>query len=153
MKKTPALRVTEGFSLVEILVVVTIIALLASIAAVSYSQFVKQARDAKRKTDIEQIRAAIELYRNFDSVGAYPASLDFSGVGTVEDANATYLSKVPNDPKSSQGYTLYYTSVSPFTDYSLCAYLENGSTTAVGGTLCGPSSLLCNYCMGPYGQK
>ena len=152
MKKTPALRVTEGFSLVEILVVVTIIALLASIAAVSYSQFVKQARDAKRKTDIEQIRAAIELYRNFDSVGAYPASLDFSGVGTVEDANATYLSKVPNDPKSSQGYTYYYTCVDPFTDYTLCTYLENGGT-AVVGTVCGLSSLLCNYCMGPYGQK
>lgn len=142
----------KAFSLVEILVVVTIIALLASMAAVSYSQFVKQARDAKRKTDIEQIRAAIELYRNFDDNGLYPATLDFSGVGTVADASATYLSKVPNDPLSATSYTYYYESLSSNTDYRLCIYLENGGT-AVGGTLCGPSSLQCNYCMGPYGQK
>ena len=152
MKKTRALNKTEGFTLVEILVVVTIIALLASLAVVSYSQFVKQARDAKRTTDIEQIRAAIELYRNFDTGGAYPATVDFSGSGTIADANATYLGKVPNDPLSSSGYSLYYISVSPFTDYTLCAYLENGGT-AVVGTTCGPSSLQCNYCTGPYGQK
>lgn len=142
----------KAFTLVEILVVVTIIALLASLAAVSYSQFVKQARDAKRTTDIEQIRAAIELYRNFDIAGAYPATLDFSGAGTIEDANAKYLGIVPNDPLSSKGYTLYYASSAPFTDYTLCAYLENG-VGAVVGTTCGPSSLPCNYCTGPYGKK
>lgn len=152
MKKTSILSKTEGFTLVEILVVVTIIALLASLAAISYSQFVKQARDAKRKTDIEQIRAAIELYRNFDATGTYPLSLDFSGSGTVADATTTYLSKIPNDPLSPTGYTFYFESLSSNTDYRLCAYLENGGT-AVVGTLCGPSSLQCNYCMGPYGQK
>lgn len=142
----------KSFTLVEILVVVTIISLLASLAVVSYSQFVKQARDAKRTTDIEQIRAAIELYRNFDAVGAYPGTLDFSGSGTIADATATYLGKIPNDPLASTGYTLYYVSLSPFTDYTLCAYLERGGT-AVVGTTCGPSSLQCNYCTGPYGQK
>jgi len=143
----------KAFSLVEILVVVTIIALLASLAAASYSQFVKQARDAKRKTDVEQIRAAIELYRNFDASGLYPATAAIVfGTGNIADASATYLTKIPNDPLSSRGYTLYYTNVSPFTNYTLCAYLENGGT-AVAGTICGSASLQCNYCTGPYGQK
>lgn len=145
----------KAFTLVEILVVVTIIALLASLAAVSYSQFVKQARDAKRKTDIEQIRAAIELYRNFDDNSLYPATATIVfGTGDIKSADGltTYLSKIPNDPLSSTGYTLYYTSLSGDTDYLLCAHLEYGGT-AVIGTNCGGTPPECNYCMGPYGQK
>ena len=145
----------KSFSLVEILVVVTIISLLASIAAVSYSRFVKQSRDTRRKTDIEQIRAAIEFYRNFNSV--YPPSLIFDGTGTVVDplpGTSIYMSKVPNDPMfaSSTLNTYYYLSSAPFQDYKLCAYLEGGGKND-GATTCGASSLKCNYCMGPYGQK
>ncbi|MFZ2026449.1 MAG: prepilin-type N-terminal cleavage/methylation domain-containing protein [Microgenomates group bacterium] len=139
----------KAFTLVEILVVVTIISLLASVAAVSYSQFVKQSRDTKRRTDIEQIRAAVELYRNFDANGEYPASVTF-GTGEIKDASATYLSTVPNDPLSSQTYTYYYGSLSANKDYLICAYLEGGGTMTSPPS-CGPSP--CNYCMGPYGKK
>ena len=138
----------KAFTLVEILVVVTIMSLLASIAAVSYSQFVRQSRDARRKTDIEQIRAAIELYRNFNS--EYPASLDFGGTGTVADPNpgtAVYMSKIPNDPKSPS-YTYFYSRPTT-TDYNLCAYVEGEGEDE--GVDCGASN--CSYCMGPYGQK
>ncbi|MFH0773336.1 MAG: type II secretion system protein [bacterium] len=141
----------KAFSLVEILVVVTIIAFLASIAAVSYSRFVKQSRDARRKTDIEQIRAAIEIYRNFN--GVYPTPGMTFGTGTIVDSTATYMSKIPADPMSTSpsGNTYYYTSVTPFQDYTLCAYIEGGETS-ISAASCG-SSLTCNYCMGPYGQK
>jgi len=54
----------KGFTLIEILVVATIIGLLASGAIVSYQQLSKQSRDAKRKTDLEQVRAALEMYRS-----------------------------------------------------------------------------------------
>ena len=54
----------KGFTLIEILVVATIIGLLASGAIVSYQQLLKQSRDAKRKTDLEQVRAALEMYRS-----------------------------------------------------------------------------------------
>lgn len=140
----------RGFTMVEILVVVTIISLLASIAAVSYSRFIKQSRDSRRKTDIEQVRAAIELYRNFK--GAYPATLVFNGSGTIEDSGTMYMSKVPSDPlyTGPLANTYYYVSTDPFQDYVLCAYLEGGSTTSQAVS-CGPEN--CNYCMGPYGQK
>ncbi len=143
----------KSFSLVEILVVVTIISMLASIAAVSYSRFVKQSKDARRKSDIEQIRAAIELYRNFN--GSYPAVVTFGTGSIVDGTPSTYMSKVPNDPMSaaSSGNTYYYASASPFMDYILCAYTEGGTdTTSAGSFTCG-TSLTCNYCMGPYGQK
>lgn len=142
----------KAFSLVEILVVVTIIALLASIAAVSYAQFIKQSRDARRKADIEQIRAAMELYRNFN--GAYPTPGMVFGTDSITDATSTYMSKIPNDPMSSgpSANTYYYTSAGPYQDYTLCSYLEGGGGS-VSSDDCGASSLKCNYCMGPYGQK
>lgn len=146
----------KGFSLVEILVVVTIISVLASIAAVSYSRFVKQSKDARRKTDIEQIRASIEMYRNFNSVYPTPAGATGMafGTGNITDASATkYMSLIPNDPTYSASdvttTTYYYTSSGTYQDYTLCAYLEN---VAISGSApdCGGEN--CNYCMGPYGQ-
>ena len=150
MKKT-------AFTLIELLVVVTIISLLASIAAISYSQFVRQGRDARRKTDIEQVRAAIELYRNFN--GVYPTPGMVFGTDSIADSTSTYMSKIPNDPMysatASRSYNYAYTSASPYQDYTLCAYIEGGETS-VSSTSCGTSSgspVICNYCMGPYGQK
>jgi len=54
----------KSFTLIEILVVATIIALLATAATITYAQLTKQSRDARRKTDLEQIRAALEMYRS-----------------------------------------------------------------------------------------
>jgi general secretion pathway protein G len=140
----------KGFSLIEILVVVTIISMLASIAAVSYSRFVKQSRDSRRRSDLEQIRAASELYRNFK--GSYPTALVFTGSGQIVDGATKYMTKVPSDPMyaSTPSYTYYYSSVAPFQDYILCAYLEGGNTTSITA-VCGAQN--CNYCMGPYGQE
>lgn len=141
----------KAFTLLEILVVIGIIALLASITVVSYSRFVKQSRDARRKTDLEQIRAAIELYRNFKSV--YPTPGMVFGTDSIVDGSTTYMSKIPQDPMFSgaEVNTYYYTSPGPtYQDYTLCTYLEGGGTAS--GYLCG-TTLVCNYCMGPYGQK
>ena len=135
----------KAFTLVEILVVVTIMSLLASIAAVSYSQFVKQSRDARRKTDIEQIRAAIELYRNFK--GEYPTPGMVFGTDQIVDGSTVYMSKIPNDPKSPS--YIYFYNRPTSTDYNLCAYVEGEGEDE--GFDCGASK--CSYCMGPYGQK
>lgn len=135
----------KSFTLIEILVVSTIIALLAATASVSYSQLNKQSRDAKRKTDLEQIRAALEMYRSNNDV--YPAlTINCSSSGGITDAQGTYLSLIPKDPKCST-YSYYYSTSG--SDYTLGAYLESGGTDCVAGQ-CGGN---CNYCVGPYGQK
>ena len=140
----------KAFTLIEILVVVTIIGILAATTAVSYSQFSRQSRDARRKTDVEQIRGAIEMYKSFNNT--YPASIDFSSCtspGDLIDATNTYIKKIPNDPKCPTIFYYYY-SASPYTDYTLCARLELTSSN-VAGTTCAASTA-CNYCFGPFGQ-
>jgi general secretion pathway protein G len=132
----------KAFTLIEILVVVTIIGMLMAVTAVSYSQFSKQSRDARRKADLEQIRAALEMYRSNNDAYFDFASNNCSGIGATLHA---YLSTVPSDPKSTQSYQCEIS----LDSYTIGAFLESdssGSCIAVG---CGNS---CNYCLGPYGK-
>ncbi len=153
----------KSFTLIEILVVATIIGLLAAIGAVSYVQINKSSRDAKRKADLENIRSAIEMYRSNNQ--GYPTSLSFAtcSLGALTDSGGNkYLSKIPNDPKCTT--YIYYYSPLPVNcdnssvycnDYTIAAQLEGSSsscTSAPGGNSCG-TNLPCNYCEGPYGQK
>lgn len=143
----------SGFSLLEILVVTSIIGLLASAVVFSYSSFLKQSYDARRKTDIENLRAAVEQYRSNNNT--YPAAIDFSdpSAGLCDPGGCTagvYLEKLPSDPKTENTYFYQQNGAN---DYLLCACISNGGTTSSGS--CGPCPSLnsCNYCVGPYGQK
>ncbi len=131
----------KAFTLIEILVVATIIGLLAAGAAVSYSQFSKQSRDARRKADLEQIRAAVEMYRSNSATNDYPATasvvISCTTPTSLTDGTYTYMSTIPSDPKcnsatNSPNYSYIYSSQS----YTISATLENGPT----------------YSLGPYGQ-
>lgn len=65
-------RYSFGFTLIELLVVIAIIGLLASTVLASLDTVRAKARDAKRISDLNQIRLALELY--FADNGYYPAS-------------------------------------------------------------------------------
>lgn len=100
-----------GFTLIELLVVIAIIAILISVGAVSYTRSLKISRDSKRKTDIEQIRQALETYRS--ELGSYPA--------TKELLVSSYINQIPTPPKATDTYT--YTRISNY-EYSLCTTME-----------------------------
>lgn len=139
-----------GFTLVEILVVATIIGLLLGAVTISYTTLSQSSRDAKRKADLEQIRAALEQYRSNNAQSQYPAA---SNCSTLTSSLTTYLPRMPYDTKS--GFN-YYCNVDAATlsDYTLAAQLESNSTcnTYPPADSCGTGNN-CNYCLGPYGQK
>lgn len=60
----------RGFSLIELLVVISIIAILSSIGLVVYGQAQKIARDSRRKQDLKNIQFALEVF--FQKNGRYP---------------------------------------------------------------------------------
>lgn len=96
----------NGFSLAELLVVVTIISILATVVLGSVGQAASSARDAERLSDIRTIQQALELFHADN--GRYPGVQDgvptcgdegFIGVGNPIDAVLLqYLSVVPQDP-------------------------------------------------------
>jgi general secretion pathway protein G len=80
---------TEGFSLLELMIVLTIIMILATIAAGRYDRSVQRAREATLKQDLYVMRQAIQQY-TLDKQAA-PGSLD-------DLVQAKYLGAIPVDP-------------------------------------------------------
>ena len=65
-------RRAGGFTLFELLVSISIIAVLTAIAVVSYGGLNKKARDSRRIADLEKIRISLESFRQIGS--SYPAT-------------------------------------------------------------------------------
>jgi type II secretion system protein G len=109
--------ISRGFTLIELLVVIAIIGILITVGSVSYTRAVKLSRDAKRKTDLEQIRQALETYRA--ETGSYPTAAA-GGTGTLDP---DYITLVPTAP---DGASYPYTPAAGATPktYSLCATFE-----------------------------
>ena len=78
-----------GFTLVELLVVLSLIALLAAMAMVQYKNSITRSEEAVLKTNLFRMRDAIDQY--YADKNKYPASLD----ALVSDG---YLRQIPEDP-------------------------------------------------------
>lgn len=110
----------KGFTLIELLVVIAIIGILIAVGSIGYSRAVALSRDSRRKTDLEQLRQALETYRS--ETASYPATGGLSGL------SPDYITTIPTDPKEgTAGYTYTYTRTSA-TTYTLCAELENAAS-------------------------
>lgn len=129
---------SQGFTLIEVLVAATIIALLTTIGIVSFRTTNLRARDGKRRGDLEQTRAALELYRSDAAAGngRYPNTTSFSTmVSTLK--TATYMSDpLPQDPRNSSPYVYIYTVGGSQTSYCLCATLETTNAGNSPNTSC-----------------
>jgi type II secretion system protein G len=112
------LKRQEGFTLLELLIVIVIIGILALIIVPGLASGPKRARDTTRKTDIRALKNALETYYNDNNV--YPTGTNVN-VSTLTVLVPDYLKTIPNDPKAGQNYT--YTSASG-TSYTLEATLE-----------------------------
>lgn len=113
----------RGFTLVELLVVVAIIAVLSVIGITIFSGVQKNARDARRREDVSSISKALEARVNTTldqnctaAVGKYCAP-----TGTWFAAGA-----IPKDPATAADYTGL--PVDGAATYNVCATLEAGGT-------------------------
>lgn len=95
-------KLNKGFSMIELLVVATIMIILTTIALVSYQQATRNSRNAKRKSDIQSVRQQLVLYRSDN--GCYPADVTYLAMLTTI---AAYTSEIPYDPNGSEANPLY----------------------------------------------
>ncbi|AHB42029.1 Type II secretion system protein G [Candidatus Saccharibacteria bacterium RAAC3_TM7_1] len=102
----------KGFTIVELLIVIVVIAILAAITMVAYNGIQQRARDAQRKSDITALVKALEIY--YINNGSYPLSSGSTSINsswsTTADSSwqnlvnqlTPYISSVPKDPISKQ---------------------------------------------------
>ena len=129
----------RGFTLIELLVVISIIGILISLSLFGIQNSRKSARDAKRKSDLESIRSALEMYKA--DKGYYPP--------TTGALSPSYISSIPSDPLYPTRQYAYTVSpsgcISNCTSYKLCAALEIIPTSPPDVTGCGDCTSSCNY--------
>ena len=101
----------NGFTIIEIMVVVALVAILLGIVVVNLSKNRAITRDNIRVADIQNIRLSLEEYRV--ACGVYPASLDLSANNgrrpgsTCNNTLGDFISRIPRVPEYSSGNTNY----------------------------------------------
>ena len=106
------MRRQKGFTLIELLVVIAIIGILAAVVLINLSSARLKSRDARRMSDIDQMRKALELYLN--DCGQYPAAPLTTASNDGCPGSTTFgdfLGVIPTDPSGGAAYD--YTSSAP----------------------------------------
>ena len=111
----------RGFTLVELLIVVIILAVITGIAIPSYLALRNRARESATESEMRNIATALELV-NADT-GNYPAAADMDA---LETALASYIDSIPTTDAWTHAYV--YAQTGSGSGYTLTsAGIDNGA--------------------------
>jgi general secretion pathway protein G len=117
MQKVTLRNIKKGFTLVELLIVIIIIAVLAAIAIPKFSNSSQRSKESSLRANLKLVRNAIDLFRA--DTGAFPANMAGLTASTTSGLSAAaatctiaatdwrgpYLQAVPVDPVSGSALT------------------------------------------------
>lgn len=88
----------SGFTIVELLIVIVIIGILATLVIVTFSGVQQKARDSERKTDINALAGQLEAA--YANTGYYPGLAGFNDAATRSSLEIRIDTKAFADPKN-----------------------------------------------------
>src|ERR1700689_2792145 len=106
MKKS---KMTQGFTLIELMIVVAIIGILAAIAIPQFANLVSKSQEGRTKANLGTIRSALSIYYG-DSEGWYPSDTTGASLGDLS-IGGKYLQVVPNSDLPKTGNDAGHNSV------------------------------------------
>src|SRR5262245_40983896 len=115
---------SKGFTLVELLVVIVIIGLLASVVVTNYDKIFPQARRTRVVSDLKAIEGAIEVYKTMNQ-GRIPQTLDQL---VEKDTNGqAYLKNYDTVPRDPWEHEYFYIPSPNGMSYELGSFGADGS--------------------------
>lgn len=116
----------NGFTLIELIVVITIIMVVSVAGVVSFTGINIKSRDSRRQSDLERIRLALEAMRQTGTT--YPSS--------INSLEPDFIQEIPTGPKGgADTYRYLIVGGSSNYKYTLDAKMEDlGSTTGSYGS-------------------
>lgn len=149
-KQSLRYRLSLGFTLLELLIVIAILGVLATMFIATFPSATRRARDSRRQSDIRQYQTAFEKHANRNN-GVY-----YNSGGSVDPSSAAVcsalgISSCPKDPTNTGTLVYRYNGTSSPSQYVLWARLEAVSTTnfvvcsngKIGTTALTPTSSAC----------
>lgn len=98
----------KGFTLLEIMIVISIIGIIIGVLLPNYNDLRRRGRDQARKAGVKAFAEAIELYKLNQSPPAYPASINITPGAIWQVGSTVYMNKTPKDPLYSTNPTNYF---------------------------------------------
>lgn len=117
---------SRGFSLLELLVVISIIGILVSIGTASFTAAQRTSRDSRRRADVKAMQSAFEQYKA--DTGAYAACATMAAYNP--GPGALMPGGLPLDPRNSGDYVYNTSDACTTSNYCVCALLEGGTGNA-----------------------
>lgn len=117
------MRKERGFTLIELMVVIVIIAILAAVALPNFMGATERARESAVRSAVKTIQTALEMYAT-DNNGYYPTN-----IYSLTQGNYLPGGKFPNNPATNEPYNFTSSNISSESAYKIVYSVSSDNTS------------------------